>query len=221
MKPISRFLLVSITLLAVSSAFGYFFWYKPKFKSAGGINAFTFRPDKYSNGSEAIQRLKQKALPAKSYVREHNYNTTYCFLLDMRLPSGKNRFFVYNLTKDSVEIAGLVTHGSGSDNGSEEELIFSNVKNSNCTSLGKYKIGNSYSGSFGLAYKLYGLDKTNNNAFDRFVVLHSHVCVPNDEISPLPICVSLGCPTVSPPFLDRLKTYLDNSREPVLLWIYY
>ncbi len=138
----------------------------------------------------------------------------------MRSPSGKNRFFVYNLTKDSVEIAGLVTHGSGSDNGADE-LTFSNVKNSNCTSIGKYKVGSSYTGSYGLAYKLYGLDKTNSNAFDRFVVLHSHACVPNEEVYPLPICVSLGCPTVSPSFLTRLKEYLDESQRPILLWVYY
>lgn len=212
--------MVSIILLAVTSAFGYFFWYKPKFGSTAKTNAFTFGPGRNSDNYETIQRLKQKALLAKGFVREHDYNTTHCFLLDMRLPSGRNRFFVYNLTKDSVEIAGLVTHGSGSENGTED-LAFSNIKNSNCTSIGKYKIGNSYTGSFGLAYKLYGLDKTNSNAFDRFVVLHSHACVPNDEISPLPICVSLGCPTVSPPFLDRLKTYLDNSQQPVLLWVYH
>jgi len=129
-------------------------------------------------------------------------------------------FFVYNLVKDSVEIAGLVTHGSGSGNGADE-LIFSNVKNSNCTSIGKYKVGTSYTGNFGLAYKLYGLDNTNSNAFDRFVVLHSHACVPNNEVNPLPICVSLGCPTVSPAFLNSLKTYLDESLRPILLWIYY
>lgn len=213
--------MVSIISLASISAFGYFFLYKSKFGVRGKASSSIFRPDRYSASHETIQRLKRKALLAKDYVTEHEYNRTHCFLLDMRLPSGKNRFFVYNLVKDSVEIAGLVTHGSGSGNGDTEELVFSNVKNSNCTSIGKYRIGNSYTGSFGLAYKLYGLDKTNSNAFDRFVVLHSHACVPNEEISPLPICVSLGCPTVSPPFLDRLKTYLDNLQQPVLLWIYY
>lgn len=219
MKLASKLLIVSAILLAVTSAFGYFIWYKPKFRSTADASAF--KPDRHSTNHETILRLKRKALLVKDFVTKHEYNRTHCFLLDMRLPSGKNRFFVYNLVKDSVEIAGLVTHGSGSGNGDTEELIFSNLKNSNCTSIGKYRIGNSYTGSFGPAYKLYGLDKTNSNAFDRFVVLHSHACVPNEEISPLPICVSLGCPTVSPPFLDRLKTYLDNSQQPVLLWIYY
>jgi len=138
----------------------------------------------------------------------------------MRLPSGKKRFFVYDLERDSVEIAGLVTHGSGSE-GESDELVFSNTPNSYCTSLGKYKIGNGYNGRFGLAYKLYGLDKTNSKAFDRFVVLHAHECVPNDEIAPLSICLSQGCPTVSPAFLTQLKTCIDQSEKPILLWIYY
>ena len=218
MKLASKLLLVSSVMLAAISTYGYFFWYKPKFKSIPPKNTFTFK--EHRDNKETVQRLRQKAMLAKDFVNEQGYNETYCFLLDMRLPSGKSRFFVYNLIKDSVEITGLVTHGSGSDNG-VEDLVFSNIKNSNCTSLGKYKIGNSYTGNFGLAYKLYGLDKTNSNAFDRFVVLHSHACVPNDEVSPLPICVSLGCPTVSPAFLARLKKYLDESQQPVLLWIYY
>ena len=220
MKFVSRIFVLSSVLLVAISAFGYIFWYRPKFSFTTQSDAFSFRKNRYRDTYETTQRLKKKAILAKDFVNEHGYNETHCFLLDMRLPSGKSRFFVYNLLKDSVEITGLVTHGSGSDNGTED-LIFSNFKNSNCTSLGKYKIGNSYTGSFGLAYKLYGLDKTNSNAFDRFVVLHSHTCVPNDEVSPLPICVSLGCPTVSPPFLTRLKKYLDESQQPVLLWIYY
>ncbi|MGZ5191235.1 MAG: murein L,D-transpeptidase catalytic domain-containing protein, partial [Flavisolibacter sp.] len=90
---------------------------------------------------------------------------------------------------------------------------------SGCTSLGKYKIGNPYQGKFGLAYKLYGLDKTNSNAFSRFVVLHAHDCVPDDETEN-EICQSPGCPTVSVAFLKELKTMINNSEKPVLLWIY-
>jgi hypothetical protein len=92
--------------------------------------------------TEAMSRLKEKAQLAKDYVDENGFDVSYCFMIDMRLPSGKNRFFVYNLLKDSLEAAGLVTHGKGSESESGN-LIFSNTPNSNCTSLGKYKIGNS------------------------------------------------------------------------------
>jgi hypothetical protein len=165
-------------------------------------------------------RLKEKATGLHDYLEAENFNTTVCFLIDMNINPGKKRFFVYNLERDSVEMAGLVTHGSGSYR-SDSSLYFSNEPGSNCTSLGKYKIGKPYNGKFGLAYKLYGLDKTNDNAFERFVVLHSHSCVPQEEVYPGSICESWGCPTVSPIFLQSLKKIIDASEKPILLKIFY
>ena len=138
----------------------------------------------------------------------------------MKIPPGKNRFFVYDFKKDSVVDKGLVTHGRGSQTASDT-LRFSNIPNSNATSIGKYKIGNEYIGKFKTAFKLYGLNKTNSEAFNRFVVLHAHNCVPNEEVFPAAICTSLGCPTVAPTFLSKLKTYINKSNKPILLWIYY
>lgn len=218
MKLVKKILVTSFVLLAAISAFGYYFWYTPKFSRPVHHHHFAFTEN--ITNDITVLRLRSKAILAKPFIVEEGFNETHCFLLDMRLPSGKNRFFVYNLEKDSIEMAGLVTHGSGSDNGSGD-LSFSNMANSNCTSLGKYKIGQSYSGKFGLAFKLHGLDKTNSKAFERYVVLHAHACVPNDEIAPLPICQSWGCPTVSPAFLVQLKKYMDKSEAPILLWIYY
>ncbi|MGB4842874.1 MAG: murein L,D-transpeptidase catalytic domain-containing protein [Ferruginibacter sp.] len=220
MKIASRIIIVTGVLFLTLSAFGYFLWYKPKFGSVAGKQVFLFEEKKAEANREVIARIKQKALLVKSFIKTHEYNDETCFLIDMRLPSGKNRFFVYDLEADSVEMAGLVTHGSGSE-GESDELAFSNTPNSYSTSLGKYKVGISYYGRFGLAYKLHGLDKTNSKAFDRFIVLHAHECVPNDEVAPLSICLSQGCPTVSPAFLTQLKTYLDQSEKPILLWIYY
>ena len=179
-----------------------------------------FNDNRLISNSEVMSRLKEKASFAKDYVDEKGFDISYCFMIDMRLPSGKNRFFVYNLLKDSLEVAGLVTHGKGSQSESGD-LIFSNIPNSNCTSLGKYKIGNSYNGNFGLSYKLMGLDKTNSRALDRAVVLHSYCGVPNTEVYPAPITLSEGCPVVSTAFFAQLKSYMEESQEPILLWIYY
>ena len=219
MKIARKTIVLTAVLFLTASAFGYFFWYKPKFNKPSKSYAFAFTLKEVAYKKEVLFRLNEKAKHAKDYIAEHGFDSKHCFLIDMRLPSGKNRFFVYNLDKDSVEITGLVTHGSGLTN--SDALVFSNKPNSNCTSLGKYKIGKSYNGKFGLAYKLYGLDKTNSKAFDRFVVLHAHACVPNDEIFPLPICESWGCPTVSPAFLTLLQSYIDEAKKPIMLWIYY
>lgn len=215
MKFLMKSFLSALFLCAAATAFGYFFWYKPKFRPA----TTSHKPETASAKNTVIVKLKNKAASAKTYAAANGYNTTQCFLIDMSVHSGKKRFFVYNLVKDSVELEGLVTHGGGG-NSKDENVSFSNVPNSNCTSLGKYKIGNAYRGTFGLAYKLHGLESSNSNAFRRFVVLHGHSCVPDEDVSPFSICTSLGCPTVSPSFLQELKIIIDQSSKPVLLWIY-
>jgi len=211
------FVLVAGLLITIS-LFGYF-------TINSGVAGFhaannNFNENRLISNSEVMSRLKEKASLAQDYVDNNGFDVSYCFLIDMRLPSGKNRFFVYNLLKDSLEAAGLVTHGKGSESQSGE-LIFSNIPNSKCTSLGKYKIGNPYHGSFGLSYKLMGLDKTNSRALDRSVVLHSYLGVPNTEVYPAPITLSEGCPAVSSAFFAQIKAYMDESQEPILLWIYY
>jgi hypothetical protein len=218
MKFTRRSLVASLGLCLAMSASGYFVLFG--MCSGNSLNhkniLATFKDD---NGT-AYARLREKASSLTGYVKANNYNSNYCFLVDMRINSGKKRFFVYNLQKDMIERSGLVAHGSGSDR-REEELYFSNEPNSNCTSLGKYKIGKSEMGRFGLAYKLYGLESSNSNALDRFVVLHAHENVPDDEIDPYPLCESWGCPMVAPAFLQDLKKYIDASSKPILLWIYY
>ena len=170
----------------------------------------------------ALNRLEQQATAIKEYAAVNGFNTGYCFLVDMSVPSGKNRFFVYNLEKNSLEISSLVAHGFGSTKqNSYAELEFSNEPNSFKTSLGKYKIGEAYKGSFGLSYKLYGLDNTNDKAFERTIVLHADAHVPEKEPFPYYIFQSAGCPTVSPSFLAILTRYIKASKKPILLWIYY
>lgn len=175
-------------------------------------------PKTHGLSSATFAKMKLKAESAKTFIQQKGYNSTICLLVDMSLPSSQNRFFVYNLAKDSLYNAGLVTHGRCNEYWLEGRK-YGNTVGCGCTSLGKYKVGHSYNGRFGLAYKLYGLDKTNNKAYERFVVLHSHDCVPETEVAD-EICQSDGCPTVSPNYLKYLKPILDESKKPVLLWIY-
>jgi hypothetical protein len=164
------------------------------------------------------KKLWQKAAEAKRFVEKNNCSKQFCFLIDMSLPSGQNRFYVYDLRKDSILASGLVTHGNCNREWLEGRK-YSNEPGCGCTALGKYKTGYSYQGRFGTAFKLHGLDKTNDRAFDRFIVLHSHSCVPEDEVNG-EICQSNGCPTVSPGFLKTLEPIIRSSDKPVLLWIY-
>lgn len=163
-------------------------------------------------------KLKGKVATVKEYIREKGFNRRICFLVDMSLPSGQPRFFVYDLLKDTLQNKGLVTHGRCNEAWLEGRK-YGNTVGCGCTSLGRYRVGKSYTGKFGLAFKLHGLDKTNDQAYERFVVLHSHECVPETAVRD-EICQSDGCPTVSPGFLSQLDPMIKRSSRPVLLWIF-
>lgn len=207
-----RFFFTTLILLLIF-AFAGGSWYLSKFKSDPATAAPT------SINKSLYLKLNSKASQAKSFVAKNGFNSTYCFMVDMSRESGSNRFFVYDLKNDSVLQTGLVTHGRCNEDWLTGRK-YGNEVGCGCSSLGKYKIGASYKGRFGLAYKLHGLDSTNSNAYKRYVVLHSHSCVPNAEVSPAPICQSDGCPTVSPAFLTQLAAKLDKSEKPVLLWMF-
>ncbi len=165
-----------------------------------------------------LEKLKQKVAAARLFIQQKGYNNKVCFFIDMSLPSGQNRFFIYDLENDSIISKGLVAHGN-CYNYWLEGRKYSNTMGSGCTSLGKYRVGYPYTGKFGYSYKLYGLDSSNSHAFERTVVLHAHTCVPEKEVND-EICQSNGCPMVSTGFLNRLKSIINQSGKPILLWIY-
>ncbi|MFG4000544.1 murein L,D-transpeptidase catalytic domain-containing protein [Flavobacterium aquidurense] len=167
------------------------------------------------------EKLKSEAAEIRRFLgKSTKYNSNIAFFLDMKIESGKNRFFIYDLKHNKILHKGLVGHGSGSETGTYGKLKFSNVNSSNCSSLGKYAIGSSYSGRFGKAYKLYGLDTTNSNAFDRNIVLHKYKDVPFEE-QLNPICNSLGCPMVNEKFFEVIEKKIDNSKKKIILVMYY
>ncbi|HXB43900.1 MAG TPA: murein L,D-transpeptidase catalytic domain family protein [Puia sp.] len=214
MRRLRHFLLSLLAIVFVVLAFAADYYYKGFYKSrASHIN-----PVKHLDEAE-VSKISGKATELKKFATGKSFSKKYIFLADMSLPSGKNRFFVYDISKDSIIKTALVAHGSG-DIGFSLTPKFSNQKESGCTALGKYRIGKSYIGRFGIAYKLYGLDSSNSNAFSRNIVLHSYSCVPGHETYPYPICNSRGCPMVAPVFLKELQTIILKSREPILLWIF-
>jgi hypothetical protein len=167
------------------------------------------------------QRLLDRVKTIKQFISTNSkYNNELAFFIDMRIMSGKNRFIVYDLKNDKIVDQGLVAHGIGSETLNNEELKFSNANSSFCTALGKYYIGNDYLGKFGKAYKLYGLDPTNSNAFNRSIVLHKHDKVPYEE-QDRAICHSLGCPMVNEIYYGRIEKLIDTSKRNIILDIYY
>lgn len=192
----------------------------PAGTAAAATSAFKYLVPAYEMNTE-MMKVNTARAELKSYAVKNKCSQQYAFVVDMRIPSYKKRFFVYDLKKDSMLASGFVAHGTGTET-FRGELVFSNVPDSRCSSLGKYKIGASYKGMYGFSYRLHGLDSTNNKALQRAIVLHGHSCVPDTETDEYPICFSYGCPMVSTAFLKKLKTYIDKQgKTPILLSIIY
>lgn len=168
-----------------------------------------------------ILRLNDHANEIKSLANtDRKYSNKIAFFVDMKIKSGKNRFFVYDLQNNKIIDQGLVAHGSGSETAVLGDLKFSNVPNSNCTSLGRYSVEKSYYGIFGKAFRLNGLDETNCNAAKRAIVLHQYSAVPYEEQDHY-IARSHGCPMVNEIFFKRLEKIIESSNSKIMLYVYY
>jgi hypothetical protein len=164
-----------------------------------------------------------KAKEAESFCIKNKFNTKYCFLINFSIHSGKNRFMVWDFAKQKVLYSGLCCHGYGGKS-TEVKAEYSNKSGSNCSSLGKYKLGKRAYSNWGINvhYKMHGLEKENSNAFKRIIVLHSYDYVEDTEIYPkyLPMGWSMGCPVVGNELMRQIDTLLKATKKPVLLWMY-
>lgn len=161
-----------------------------------------------------------KISEVKDFLKGKNYNQEIAVFINFKTHSGKYRYFVYDLKNNKVLQKAVVSHGSGSVISKSDDLKFSNVEGSYQSSLGKYEIRESYVGKFGKAYRLQGLDSTNNNAMQRAIVLHSFDCIPNQESENL-ACLSLGCPMLSKIGFNQTAKYIDQSKKPIVLFAFY
>ncbi len=173
--------------------------------------------------AQPLGELSQKGAEAQTFCKKNNLNTDFCFLIDLSIHSGKNRFYVYDLSTKKVIASGLVCHGIGK-NSTYAKPVYSNEIGSNCTSIGKYKLGKRAWSNWGINihYKMHGLEKSNSNAAIRNVVLHSYDQVSEKEIYPnyLPLGWSLGCPVIANDLMKKIDSLLKKTKKPTLLWIY-
>ena len=174
---------------------------------------------------KTLDRLKQKAAQAKTYCQQNNMNLEVCILVDMKIHSGKKRLFLWDLKGDSILKSAVCSHGTcGNLTGYDPDKApqFSNTPDTHCSSLGKYKVGKRGYSTFGVHfnYKLHGLEKTNSNAYRRYIVFHSWSVIDDEEIYPFHITESWGCPAVSDNFMLEIDKVLKNQSKSVLFWIY-
>jgi hypothetical protein len=104
------------------------------------------------------------------FDRFPNGTANYWAVVDFNLRSSEERLFIFNLRSREVRKF-LVAHGHNS--GDAFATNFSNVVGSECSSLGIFKTLDTYQGKHGESLRIQGLDSTNSNAEDRYVVIHS------------------------------------------------
>lgn len=173
-----------------------------------------------------FQKVKNKAQQLFKIAKTKNYSTRYAVLIDFSLHSGVNRFFVWDYQKDTISSAALVSHGCGSASWGTDETKttpeFSNTPESHKSSLGKYLIKERDYSQWGIhvKYVLHGLDKTNNNALERYIVLHSWKAIKDRPTYPLGTPEGWGCPAVSNSFMTYLDKIFKEEKKHVLMWIY-
>lgn len=162
---------------------------------------------------------------AFSFCKKNRLECGYFLLADLSLHSGKKRLFKYDFKKDAVISSYMVSHGCGESmwgqTFTKENPKVSNEADSHCSSIGKYVIKGRGVSQWGIKvkYLLYGRDKTNSNALNRAIVLHSWDKIPNEEVYPYGTPEGWGCPAVSNEAMQEIDKMLKQSKKPVLLWV--
>jgi hypothetical protein len=173
-----------------------------------------------------VTKASVKAKQALAYSKQKGYNTRYCILIDMSLPSGVKRFMVWDFSKNNIFISGLISHGCGSSPWSgvwsKDKPAFSNKDGSHCTALGRYAINSRAYSAWGIhvKYILTGLDTSNNKALGRQVVFHSWEKVPEADVYPDGTPEGWGCPAISNNTMKQVDALLKKKRKKILMWIY-
>ncbi len=130
-------------------------------------------------------------------------------IVDFSKPSSAKRLFIIDLKQVKVIFNTYVAHGVNS--GKEFANEFSNVPESNKSSLGFFTTATTYSGKHGYSLHLQGEEKgINDNAFNRDIVVHAADYVNERMIqSQGYIGRSWGCPAIPQqlhvPIIDKIK----------------
>jgi len=159
------------------------------------------------------------ALKGFNYLQQNGVfpNGSIISIADFTLPSSSKRLFIIDLEKQKLLFCTYVAHGSNS--GTKYATQFSNVPESNESSLGFYKTLDTYIGKNGYSLRLEGLEPgINDNAFRRDIVMHAADYVNEDLIQSRGyIGRSWGCPAVPE---ELHKPIIDKIKNGTCLFIY-
>jgi len=144
-------------------------------------------------------------------------NDNVLSIVDFSMPSTEKRLFVFDMENLKLLFNTYVAHGRNS--GKEYAENFSNVPESNMSSLGFYITKQTYNGEHGLSLKLEGEEKgINDNAESRAIVIHCADYVSEKTIKALGyIGRSLGCPALPKKYT---KPIIETIKDGSCLFVY-
>ena len=138
-------------------------------------------------------------------IKKHNLqNHEIVGLVDYSKSIYSDRFYIVNPKEKKILFKSEVGHAYKS--GFIYARDFSNIRGSNKSSLGLYKVGIQYNwGKFGTSLKLHGLSKTNSNVYKRAIVLHGCDCQ-----------YSLGCLNFDHDLMPKLLKILKKGTRIIV-----
>lgn len=139
-------------------------------------------------------------------------------IIDFSKDCSTKRFYTIDLENKQVIYHTYVAHGKKS--GEKTTTSFSNVKESNKSSLGFYITGDTYMGSKGFSLRLHGDEKGyNSNMAERGVVIHTADYASEDYIKRNGrMGRSLGCPVLPK---DIYKEVIETIKGKTMIFAYY
>ena len=139
-------------------------------------------------------------------------------IIDYRLPSTAPRLWVLDLEHGSTLFVERVAHGRST--GENIATHFSNVPESNASSVGLFRTGETYMGKHGLSLRLDGLEPGfNDEARARGIVVHgADYCTAEHVDTYGRLGRSQGCPALDPGVSSAV---IDTVRDGTLLFAYF
>ncbi|WMN11126.1 murein L,D-transpeptidase catalytic domain family protein [Marivirga salinae] len=139
-------------------------------------------------------------------------------LIDFRISSKEKRLWIIDVEKNELLYYRLVAHGKNT--GEDYAKAFSNIKNSNQSSLGFYLTGENYIGKHGFSLRLDGMESGFNDlARERAIVMHSAKYVDKDFAKYNGrLGRSFGCPAIA---LPQHREIIQGLANRSVLFIYY
>ncbi len=179
-----------------------------------------FYQDTYACAGKPSESIRpcEEGKRSRSAQKINVGNPRFVAIVDFSKPSSERRF--YFIDRSTGEVGKYyVSHGIGSGNGNHA-VRFSNRKDSRMTSLGFYLTGGIYDGKYGKTLRMYGLQKSNDQAYNRDIVIHGAWYVGEDFMNAINaktkepygrLGVSWGCPAVSTYIASKLMPYLKEG----------